>query len=281
MRVIRTITELRQAVALLRADAKKIALVPTMGALHDGHMSLVKMAQHVADCVIVTIFVNPTQFGPAEDFSKYPRQEIADLALLTEHNVQIAYVPDVTEMYQPGFATTMQVGGVSGGLCGAVRPGHFDGVALVVTKLLLQAAPDIAIFGEKDYQQLMVIKRLASDLDIPVEIMGAPILREKDGLALSSRNVYLTDKERRIAPELYKCLQQCAAALTAGGEVTSLLENAISHLLSAGFSSVDYMELRDAATLAPCTHYKGQPARLLVAARLGSCRLIDNIELTT
>lgn len=280
MRVIRTIQELRQALKLLREGSKKVALVATMGALHAGHLSLIKQAQKAADVVIVSIFINPKQFGPNEDFSAYPRQEKVDLALLVEQDVHIAYVPDIKEMYKADFATSISVGGITSGLCGDVRPGHFDGIALVVTKLLLHAAPDVAIFGEKDYQQLMVIKQLVSDLDLPVKILGAPILREKDGLAISSRNIYLTADERKIAPELVKTLREVAAAVTKDptSPCEALLENAKSSLISKGFSSIDYLELRHAKTLASMTAKTDQPARLFVAARLGTCRLIDNID---
>ena len=281
MRVIKKVQELRQALALLREGDKKVAFVPTMGALHAGHFSLIKQAQKVADIVVVSIFVNPKQFGPDEDFSAYPRQEEKDLALLAEQGVHIAYTPTAATMYKPRFCTSVAISGVlSSGLCGAVRPGHFEGVVLVVTKLLLQIAPDIAIFGEKDYQQLMVVRQLVSDLDIDVKIISAPILREKDGLAMSSRNVYLTASERTIAPELYKVLKETAATISKdpASPLEATLEKAKKTLLDKGFNSVDYLELRDSKTLATLTTKTAAAARLLVVAHLGSCRLLDNIE---
>ncbi len=279
MRVIRTVKDLRQAIRPLKQEQRKLAFVPTMGALHEGHMSLVRTARNMADAVVVSIFVNPRQFGPQEDLAAYPRPEIEDLAKLSEHNVDIAYIPSVEEMYSEGFSASISVAGISAGLCGAHRPGHFDGVALVVTKLLLQSLPDIAIFGEKDYQQLLVIQQLVNDLNIPVEIISAPIFREKDGLALSSRNAYLTAEERGIAPALYHHLQHIASELQAGGSLEALVAAATHSLQATGFNRIDYIALRDARTLQPLLSLSA-PARLLAAVYLGKCRLIDNIAVT-
>ncbi len=274
---IRTVGALRARVRAWRAEGQSIALVPTMGALHRGHLSLVTAGFTQADRVIATIFVNPTQFGPNEDFSRYPRQEEADAALLAQAGCSALFAPSVTEMYPEGFATTVSVAGVSDGLCGAARPGHFDGVATVVTKLLLQALPDVALFGEKDYQQLGVIERAARDLDIPVRIQGVPTVREADGLALSSRNRYLTPDDRAVAPALYRALTEVADGLTQGQAAETLCAHATADLHRAGFSSVDYLEVRDAETLAPADRFTGRRLRILAAARLGAARLIDNI----
>lgn len=277
MRVIRTTNELRHALKPIRHDGKKIALIPTMGALHAGHMSLVKMAHNLAECVVTSIFVNPKQFGPSEDLASYPRPEIEDLAKLSMQNVDIVYMPSVDEMYGAGFSTSISITGVSEGLCGGKRAGHFDGVALVVTKLLLQTMPDIAIFGEKDYQQLLVIKRLVSDLNIPVEIVAAPIHREKDQLAMSSRNIYLTPEERKIAPCLYQQLQHIAGHIATDGigNLEKLIAVSTDYLQEKGFNHIDYIELRDSnlQTITSST----RSARLLAAAFLGKCRLIDNV----
>ena len=226
--------------------------------------------------VVASLFVNPKQFGPAEDFAAYPRDEAADLAAFASAGVDLVWAPSVAEMYPPGFAANIQIGGVSEGLDGAARPGHFDGVATVVAKLLLQCLPDSAFFGEKDYQQLLVVRRLVQDLDIPARIIGVPTVREADGLALSSRNVYLSPAERQTAPLLHRVLREAAAALAAQpAEVAGIVTRGIAALEDAGFT-VDYLELRDAATLAPLP-LLDRPARLLVAARLGRTRLIDNI----
>ena len=276
--VANAVAALRSTVAGWRAKGLRVALVPTMGALHDGHLSLCRRALSAADRLVVSIFVNPKQFGPTEDFAAYPRPFAADLAKLTAVGAHAVYAPSEEEMYPPGFATKVHVGGVSEGLCGATRPGHFDGVATVVSKLLLQALPDVAVFGEKDYQQLRVIARLVRDLDIPVEIVGAPTMREPDGLALSSRNAYLSHNERAVAPELYRALQSVAGALQGGLNAKEACAFGMAALSRAGFDSIDYFELRDAATLEAMTKLD-RPARLLVAARLGRTRLIDNIAL--
>ena len=276
MQTIRDIASLRKAVAALRADGGRIAFVPTMGALHAGHMALVREARARATHVVASVFVNPTQFGPNEDFSRYPRQESADAALLEEHGCAILWLPPVEVMYPEGHATSIGVSGVSDGLCGASRPGHFDGVATVVAKLFNQVQPDIALFGEKDYQQLAVIRRMALDLDFPVEVAGVATQRDADGLALSSRNAYLSPEERIAARALPRALGEAAQAIQAGGDIGVALETAHAALMAAGFDPIDYVELRDAETLAPVSRLD-RPARILAAARLGKTRLIDNL----
>lgn len=276
MQIIRDLTTLHAALDALRRDGGSVAMVPTMGALHAGHMSLVQEAARRADHVVASIFVNPTQFGPNEDLSAYPRQEKADAALLDAAGVAILWAPDVAEMYPEGFATSIHVAGVSEGLCGAARPGHFDGVATVVAKLFGQIRPDIALFGEKDYQQLAVIRRLVADLNLRVEIAGVPTARAPDGLALSSRNAYLSTEERAAAVALPRALEAAAAAMRGGQPVAAALADARAALNAAGFSRIDYVALCDAASLAPL-ELLDRPARLLVAALLGKTRLIDNI----
>jgi pantoate--beta-alanine ligase len=274
--VVRSVADLRARVAAWRGQGLSVALVPTMGALHAGHLSLVKRGLELADRAVASVFVNPTQFGPNEDFARYPRQEEKDRAALESAGCHLLFAPTVPEMYPDGFATTVTVGGVSEGLCGAVRPGHFAGVATVVTKLLLQCLPDVALFGEKDYQQLAVIRRFARDLDVPVRIEGVPTLREDDGLAMSSRNAYMTPEQRAVAPWLLRALEGVADGLMAGAKASDLCPMAASGLLKAGFDSVDYIEVRDAASLAPA-EILNRPLRILAAARLGATRLIDNI----
>ena len=275
--VYRSVAALREQVAAWRKDGLRIALVPTMGALHLGHLTLVEEARKQADRVVVSIFVNPTQFGPNEDFAAYPRQEAEDVAKLQSVGTHGVFAPAVEEMYPPGASTTVSVRGVSEGLEGAFRPGHFDGVATIVSKLLIQAAPDIALFGEKDYQQLQVISRMAKDLDLPVVIQGVPTVREADGLAMSSRNAYLSPEQRAVAPALHRVMRQCLAHLQAGAAAETCLAAGIGEILGAGFASVDYLALCDAETLRPLAGLD-RPARLIVAARLGKARLIDNIE---
>jgi pantoate--beta-alanine ligase len=273
--VARTVAGLREAVAGWRARRERVGLVPTMGALHRGHLALVEAARRDCQRVVASLFVNPKQFGPREDFAAYPRDEAADLAKFREGGVDLVFAPTVEEMYPGGFATAVQVAGIGDALEGAHRSGHFDGVATVVSKLLLQCLPDAAYFGEKDYQQLMVVRRMARDLDIPVRIEGVPTVREPDGLALSSRNVYLSPEERRVAPLLHRVLHDTAAAIaTAPDTVTANIDNGLAALRQAGFVP-DYLEMRDAADLSPMTALD-RPARLLVAARLGRTRLIDN-----
>ncbi len=276
--VVRTVADLRAQVAAWRAAGQTVGFVPTMGALHDGHLSLVRLAGARADRVVASIFVNPTQFGPGEDFEAYPRDEARDAALLAEAGCHLLYAPTVAEMYASGAATTVTVAGVSEPLDGLARPGHFAGVATVVTKLLNQCAPDIAVFGEKDFQQLQVIRRLVHDLDLPVEIIGAPIVRAADGLALSSRNAYLTAEERPIAGRLNRVLDEALTQLRAEEAVSSVEAQAVAALLAVGFTTVDYVEARAPATLARLGPGPAAgPIRLLAAARLGRTRLIDNM----
>ena len=275
--VARTVAALREAVASWRVRHERVGLVPTMGAIHAGHLALVHAAHGGCERVVASLFVNPKQFAPTEDFAAYPRSEAADLAAFGTAGVDLVFIPNVAEMYPPGFATSIEVGGVSEGLDGVHRPGHFAGVATVVAKLLLQCLPDAAYFGEKDYQQLMVVRRLARDLDIPVRIEGVATVRETDGLALSSRNAYLSPAERRTAPLLYRVLCDSAAALAQDPDsVAATLERGITRLRAGGFA-VDYLELRDAADLTPMARLAG-PARLLAAARIGRTRLIDNVQ---
>jgi pantoate--beta-alanine ligase len=274
------VAPLRAQVAAWRAAGERVVLVPTMGALHAGHLALVARARELGRRTVASIFVNPTQFGPTEDFSRYPRDTETDLALLAEAGADAAYLPDVATMYPPGFSTRVEVEEVSQGLCGAFRPGHFSGVATVVTKLLNQVQPDIALFGEKDYQQLLVIRRAVRDLDLPVEIQGVPTLREADGLALSSRNRYLSPEERRAAPRLHAVLASIAHGLAAGAEAGPLLAEGRAELEAAGFGPVQYLEVRDAETLAPLKR-ADRPVRILAAAYLGRTRLIDNLAAVT
>ena len=275
---VRDVDSLRRRIQAWRREGRSVALVPTMGALHKGHLTLMDRAQKMADRVVATIFVNPKQFGPQEDFTAYPRREHDDFELLNTSGVHLLFAPDVAAMYPNGFATGVSVAGISEQLDGAHRPGHFDGVATVVTKLLLQVLPDIALFGEKDYQQLMVIRRLVADLNIPVDVIGVPTVRESDGLAMSSRNAYLTPEERAKAPALYKTLTTAAAAIAAGGDIAQATMEARAGLLAAGFGSIDYVEARHGETLAPLTA-RTTPARLLAAAHLGRTRLIDNVAI--
>lgn len=276
MQIIRETVALRAAVAALRGDGARIALVPTMGALHAGHMALVAEARRHATHVVASIFVNPKQFGPNEDLSTYPRREATDARMLEEEGCAILWAPDVAEMYPDGFATNVSVAGVSEGLDGAARPGHFDGVATVVAKLFGQVKPDVALFGEKDYQQLCVIRRMVRDLDLSLEIIGVPTQRDADGLALSSRNAYLSKEERVAARTLPRALGEAARAIAAGAEIGETLERAQARLAEAGFDPIDYVTLCDAGTLAPMT-VLDRPARLLAAARMGRTRLIDNL----
>jgi pantoate--beta-alanine ligase len=275
--VVRTVPDLRAAVREWRAAGQRVALVPTMGFLHAGHLSLVRLGHARADRVVASLFVNPTQFAPSEDFEAYPRDEARDAALLASAGCDLLYAPSVDEMYPAGFSTTVSVAGVSAPMDGLARPIHFAGVATIVTKLLTQGQPDVAIFGEKDYQQLLVIKRLARDLDLGVEIVGAPTVREPDGLALSSRNSYLTADERGVAPQLNAALRSAGEALSAGASVAEVEADGLAALAAAGFGKVDYFEVRGAEDLARLGPGPvDAPARIFVAARLGKARLIDN-----
>ena len=279
MDIVRTVAEMRSHVSMWRREGLSVALVPTMGSLHAGHLSLMKVGKERSDRVIATIFVNPLQFAPNEDFETYPRREDSDIQKLVEEDIDLLFAPGVNEMYRPDATTTINVGGLTDCLCALSRPGFFDGVATVVTKLLLQALPDIAIFGEKDYQQLLVIKRLATDLDIPVEIIGAPTIREEDGLALSSRNVYLDTKSRSIAPSMYNILNQYASDISNGNDIKKSLQLAKQNMQKSGFEKIEYLDLRSSQTLQACNDIK-KPSRLFAAAWLGSTRLIDNLAIT-
>ncbi|KAF0114004.1 MAG: pantoate--beta-alanine ligase [Rhodospirillaceae bacterium] len=279
MTVVRTIAALRAEVAAWRRRGETLALVPTMGALHEGHLALMREGLRRADRVVVSIFVNPTQFSPEEDLARYPRQEARDRDTLSKVGQCLLFAPTVAEMYPEGFSTRVSVAGVSEGLCGAFRPVHFCGVATVVTKLLLQTLPDVAVFGEKDYQQLQVIRRLVTDLDIPVRVVGVPTVREADGLALSSRNASLSAPERSRATALYQILQETSAAVTLGVAPNAAAAAAVDRLLAAGFTPLEYLEVRDAHTLAPLTGPLIRPARVLAAAWMGRTRLIDNVAI--
>lgn len=275
--VFETLASLRAAVRGWRAAGETIALVPTMGALHAGHVSLARLAQQRARRVIVSIFVNPTQFAPTEDFSKYPRTFAADCAKLAEAGVDAVYAPTPAVMYPESFATTVALTGpATAGLEDRFRPTHFAGVATVVSKLHIQALPDIAIYGEKDFQQLAVITRMNADLDLPVTVLGGATVREADGLAMSSRNVYLAPAERKVAPVLHVTMQDCARRIRRGEAPNTVLARGREAITAAGFA-LDYLELRDAASLGAPDVASGKPLRLLVAARIGATRLIDNI----
>lgn len=276
MQTLRDLPALRAAILALRRDGKSVALVPTMGALHDGHMALVEEGRRRAKHVVVSIFVNPRQFGPNEDLDAYPRREATDAHMLQEAGVDILWAPTVDVMYPAGFSTNISLSGVTEGLDGAARPGHFDGVATVVTKLFNQVQPDVALFGEKDYQQLAVIRQMVIDLNLPVEIVGLPTQRAEDGLALSSRNTYLTEEERKQALALPRALGEAKRQMEKGASVDSALAKAIAMLANHGFDPIDYVTLCDAATLEPMT-VLDRPARLLGAAKMGGTRLIDNI----
>lgn len=283
MQTITRLDPLRSALETLRCDGP-IALVPTMGALHKGHLTLVREAKARAAHVVVSIFVNPRQFGANEDLDAYPRQLARDQVLLEAEGVSLLWAPEPAAMYPEGYATNISVSGVSEGLCGAARPGHFDGVATVVCKLFNQVQPDLALFGEKDWQQLAVIRRMARDLDLTRPhvdaILGVPTKREADGLAMSSRNAYLSAEQRAQAASLPQAMQAAIWALTRGEPVASALHELEEILLAGGFSSIDYAEVRDPDSLAPVNDPTSQPARLFVAARIGGTRLIDNQPVT-
>jgi pantoate--beta-alanine ligase len=277
LQIIHLVSELRSRLKLLRQDGEQIALVPTMGALHSGHMALIAAAKQQAKHVIVSIFVNPRQFGPKEDYGSYPRPADADAALLAAAKVDLLWMPSIEEMYPSGYATTVSVAGLDKGLCGAKRPGHFDGVATIVSKLFNQVRPDFALFGEKDWQQLAIIKRMAADLNIDVDVIGVPTVREADGLALSSRNGYLTKAERQAAVTLPIAMKAAIATIESGGAINLAVESVKSRLEAAGFEVPDYVTLAGADDLKPMKKLD-RPARLLVAARLGKARLIDNMS---
>lgn len=276
--IVRTVENLRASVSAWRAEGLSVGFAPTMGALHDGHLSLIRLAKERCDRCVASVFVNPAQFGPDEDLDSYPRDEAGDAAKLSGAGCDLLYAPTPDVIYPDGFATTVTVSGVSEGLCGASRPGHFPGVATVVAKLLNQVRPDAAVFGEKDYQQLQVIKRMARDLDLDVEIVGAPTQREADGLALSSRNAYLDEDQRRVAGRLNVILRDAAETLAGGGRVDETVSQTLRALDDAGFDRIDYLEVRAAEGLAK----QGPgpvdaPSRVFAAVFLGKTRLIDNI----
>ena len=274
--LIRSLGEYRQACDQVRAAGQRLGLVPTLGALHHAHQALMRAARRESERVAVTIFVNPTQFGPGEDFERYPRDEVGDANMLAGAGCDLLYAPERAVMYPDGFATSVLVSSVSTMLEGRMRPHFFGGVATVVTKLLLQALPDAAFFGEKDYQQLLVIKQLTRDLDIPVEIIGCATVREHDGLAMSSRNAYLSADERRVAARLNLVMHEAIKAVHSGAPIDAVESEANRHLAAAGFISVDYVAIRNANTLQPIAS-RAEPARILAAAWLGKTRLIDNM----
>ena len=274
--IVRDVAGLRARVRDWRQDGAAVGLVPTMGALHEGHLALVRRSLATTERTCVTLFVNPRQFGPAEDFARYPRAEARDLALIEDAGAHLVFAPEAAEMYREGHQTEVSVGRIGEILEGEFRPGFFAGVATVVTKLLLQAQPDIAFFGEKDYQQLLVVRRLARDLDIPVEIAGVPTVRAPDGLALASRNAYLSDSERTIAPALYRVLVAAATNVAAGKKAKAEEARATAELKAAGFAPVDYVAVRDAETLEEARD-PHRAHRVLAAAWLGQTRLIDNV----
>jgi len=275
--IVRTVPALRRALDGIIARKSTTALVPTMGALHDGHLALIRLAKRRATKVIVSIFVNPTQFAPSEDFSSYPRTWKADVAKLTAENVDLIWNPDVKTMYPDGFATRILTDGpAAAGLEDRFRPHFFGGVTTVVGKLFTQCRPDYAVFGEKDFQQLQVVTRMAGDLDLGVRVIGSRTVRERDGLAMSSRNVNLSPEQRRVAPELYRALNESARRLRAGDEIKAAMAGGAELVVGAGFT-LDYFEVRHAETLAPIASVKDGPVRILVAAKLGKTRLIDNI----
>jgi len=275
---VRDVKSLRRRIQSWRQEGCSVALVPTMGALHQGHMKLMENAKKLADRVIATIFVNPKQFGPKEDLAAYPRRESEDFEMLNASGVHLLFAPSAEEMYPEGYATSVHVGGISTILDGAHRTGHFDGVATVVTKLMLQSLPDIALFGEKDYQQLVTIRRFVADLNIPVDVIGVPTVRERDGLAMSSRNTYLTEEERRAAPTLFAEITKAAREIAGGSEIVPTLQAAKEAILNSGFKSVDYVEARYADTLNSYEN-RNKPGRVLAAAHLGKARLIDNVPI--
>ncbi len=278
LQIIRYKKQLRSQIKEWHMAGLRVGMVPTMGALHHGHLSLIREIQKHVDRVVVSIFVNPKQFGPNEDFDKYPRQEADDIKKLSEVQTDLLYAPEIGEIYPDGFLTNVTVTKITEGLCADKRPGHFDGVTTVVTKLLLQCLPDVALFGEKDFQQYTVLKQLSKDLDIPTEVMCGKLIRDDDGLATSSRNVYLTAKERQIALEIPKTLRQVVHEVENNLlPLQASLDKAIEHLLNAGFKEVQYLEIRKSDNLEPVTDKITAPSRVLVAAVVGKTRLIDNM----
>jgi pantoate--beta-alanine ligase len=281
IKILRRLKTLRKAVAAWRTAGERVALVPTMGALHEGHLALVKLARRKAQRTVVSIFVNPAQFAPDEDLSRYPRDEAGDLAKLAAGGADLVWAPTVEEMYPEGFATRILPEGAAMGLEGEFRPHHFGGVATVCCKLFSQVTPDVAVFGEKDYQQLCVVRQMVRDLDLPLAIAALKTQRARDGLALSSRNAYLTDGERSIAPALHRALVGLADVAKAGGPVNRAIETAKDDLIKAGFARIDYLEIRDAETLGLFDQRSGRPGRVLGAVWLGKTRLIDNVGVGT
>jgi len=275
--IVTTVAELRHRIKALRQDDARIGLVPTMGALHAGHLSLIREISNQVDVAVVSIFVNPAQFAPHEDFDSYPRTLMADAEKLgASGETDLIFAPSAGEMYPPGFATKIEIAGPAIGLESEFRPHFFSGVAVVVAKLLIAAMPDVAMFGEKDYQQLLVVRRMVADLGLNMRILGGPIVRERDGLAMSSRNAYLSVDDRAIAGQINVILQSLIAELRDGAAITAVEESGKRALLEAGFSSVDYLAVRDAETLAPLTNLD-RPARILTAATVGTTRLLDNM----
>ena len=277
IQIVRTLSALQEITREWRTANKKISVVPTMGALHEGHLSLVGEAKSISDRVIVTLFVNPTQFNNTKDLQSYPRSEEDDIKKLESFNIDLLYAPENKEIYPNGFATQISVSGVSEGLCGNYRPGHFDAVATVVAKLLIQTSADMALFGEKDFQQLHVIKRMAKDLDIPVRIVGCKTIRESDYLAISSRNLLLSDQDRRRAPILAKTLMDAAKRIEGGEPQNNVLKDSIDILGNSGFKNIEYIELRAESDL-KALDVVDEPARILASIYLGNVRLIDNVK---
>lgn len=277
--IARTVAAMRTAVADWKRQGQSVGVVPTMGALHDGHLALVRAAKAGCDRVIATIFVNPTQFAANEDLDSYPRGEAADLAKLAALDVDLAFLPHVDEMYPDGFSTSVRVANLTEILCGKGRPVHFGGVATVVSKLFIQSQADRAYFGEKDFQQFLVVRRMARDLDIPIEVVPVETVREPDGVAMSSRNVYLSEAQRAAAPALHRTISDVAGRIAEGAPAEEAVAWGLSVLEGAGFDRVEYLEARDAETLEPITG-RDRPARVFVAAHLGSTRLIDNVAVT-